>query len=91
MVTALYVLCVFSLIFVLCDAFVTVVSTRGSGPPRALWTARLWKARLVFHNRRPIHKILAFSGLVMKAWQQYQPKRQELLSLCARDGWYRRV
>lgn len=47
------------------DAFVTLFSTRGAGPLTHLWTTLVWRAMLLVHRRKPIHRFLALVGPLM--------------------------
>lgn len=65
MLVLLDVLLILILLFVLYDAFITIMSTQGAGPLTHAWTSNLWRLLLFMHQRKPKHRILCLAGPFM--------------------------
>lgn len=62
MQAALYLASVALIALTLWDVFITVVSADGAGPLTRFWSDRLWSGLLRVHRRRPVHRLLSFTG-----------------------------
>jgi hypothetical protein len=50
------------LAFILFDAFITILSLHGAGPLTNTLTKGIWYVLLKLHQKKPIHKVLSFTG-----------------------------